>query len=150
MAAVPISLAGSSGFSEAQTCDNGTETQTVTLEHTEVLQLGLFSHIPILDSEQLSLPMCYEIEVWQNHPKKMRFLPRRGLGTEVRSFPSSALEIMTSLEKGPAGGQDPQTVRGTSAPAKPKDARDQAGKAREEAKMSPRPVGEDAAAWARQ
>lgn len=59
MGAIPISLAGSSGFSEAHTCDNGTETQEVTIEYTEVLQLA---SIPILYSEQLSLPRRYEIE----------------------------------------------------------------------------------------
>lgn len=39
MAAVLTSLPGSSGISEAHTCDNGTETQEVTVECIEVLQL---------------------------------------------------------------------------------------------------------------
>lgn len=38
MAAVPISVARSCGFSEAHTCDSSTESQEVTIEHTEALQ----------------------------------------------------------------------------------------------------------------
>lgn len=41
------------------------------------------------------------------------------------------------LEKGRTGDRDPQTVRGTGAPAKPSNARDQAGEARREAELSP-------------
>lgn len=70
----------------------------------------------------------------------MRFLPHGGLGTEVWSFSFSALKIVTSLEKGRSGDRDPQTVRGTGDPAKPSNARDQAGEAGGEAELSPRPV----------
>lgn len=56
MAAVPMSLARSSGSSEAQTCDNGTETQEVTKNTQRFCSLRPFSHILSLDSEQLSLP----------------------------------------------------------------------------------------------
>ena len=72
----------------------------------------------------------------------------RGLGTEVCSFSFSALKIVTSLDKSRSGDRDPQTVRGTGAPAKPSNSRDQARAARGEAKLSPRPVAEDAAARA--
>lgn len=78
----------------------------------------------------------------------MRFLPHGGLGTEVWSFSFTALKTVTSLDKSRSGDRDPQTVPGTGAPAKPSNARDQARAARGEAKLSPRPAAEDAAARA--
>lgn len=58
-----VSLAGSSGFSEAHACDDDTETQAVALAHTQrFCSSRPSSHIPILDSEQLSLPRRYGIE----------------------------------------------------------------------------------------
>ena len=52
-----VSLAGSSGFSEAHACDDDTESQAVALAHTQrFCSSRPFSHIPILDSEQLPPP----------------------------------------------------------------------------------------------
>lgn len=60
----------------------------------------------------------------------------------MRPLPSATLEMVTFLEEGPAGGQDPQTVRepvpGWGSPAA------RPGEAGKEAERFPRPVAEDA------
>lgn len=151
MAAVSISLAGSSGFSEAHTCDNGRETQEVTTEYTQVLQLAsVLTHFHFRFWAVLPPRELWNPRVWLNHSNEMRFLPRRGLETEVRSLPSATLGIASFLEKSPAGGQDPQIARGTSASAKPRNASDQARGGAKPAESSPRPVAEDEAARAGQ
>lgn len=113
MAAVPTSLAGSSGFSEAQMCDNGTEAQEVTTNAQRFCSLRPFSHIPVLDSEQRFHPNALgNRRVWRSHPNGTRFLPCRRSGPELRPLRSATLDIVTFLEEGPVGGQDPQTVGG--------------------------------------
>lgn len=58
-----VSLTRSSGFSEAHACDDHTKTQAVALAHTQrFCSSRPFAHIPILDSEQLSLPTRYGMQ----------------------------------------------------------------------------------------
>ena len=70
-------------------------------------------------------------------------LGNRGVVIFLLSFKNCDLPIQE-----PVRGPRPADGAGTGAPAKPSNARDQARAARGEAKLSPRPVAEDAAARA--